>query len=160
MALRPPPAAQREPLLSVTALPGSSCGQVVVEVAGEVDAFTAPLLEACLQSQTDRRGLTELVVELDRVTFLGAAGIASLASAHRRCRSRAARLVLRCSRRRVLRPLQLTGLSELVSLERPLPTRPTREAARPRRLPRRAPARCGDGRTGTGHAGAHRRSRS
>ncbi|WP_222268996.1 STAS domain-containing protein [Modestobacter marinus] len=141
MARALPPVPQREQLLSVTVLPGSSRDQVVVEVVGEVDAFTAPLLEACLQSQTDRRGLTELVVDLEQVTFLGAAGIASLASAHRRCRSRAARLVLHCGRRRVLRPLQLTGLSELVTLAQRLPTRSPREATRPRRRPRRTAPR-------------------
>jgi anti-anti-sigma factor len=132
------PAPEREQLLSVTVRSGGPRGQVVVEVVGEVDAFTAPLLEACLQQQTDRRGLTELVVDLEDVSFLGAAGIASLASAHRRCRSRAARLVLRCGRRRVLRPLQLTGLSELVALEQRPPTRSPRTATR---RPRRAPAR-------------------
>jgi anti-anti-sigma factor len=142
MTLSPPPAApEREQVLSVTVLPGAARGQVVVEVVGEVDAFTAPLLEACLQSQTGRRGLAELVVDLNRVTFLGAAGIAALAAAQRRCRSRAARLVLRCGRRRVLRPLQLTGLGELVALEQHLPASSPREARRPRRRPRRAPDR-------------------
>ncbi len=46
------------------------------------------------------------------VTFSGAAGVTVLAQAHRRCRTRGARLVLRCAgRRRVLRSRQLTGLA-------------------------------------------------
>jgi anti-anti-sigma factor len=118
---------------------------VVVEVVGEVDAFTAPLLEACLSSQSARGGLTELVVDLERVTFLGAAGISTLAQAHRRCRMRAARLVVRCSHRRVIRHLQLSGLSELVALEPPavqrLRTTSPWEATRPRPRTRRTPAR-------------------
>jgi anti-sigma B factor antagonist len=139
------PAPREGHLLSVTVLPGGSRGRVVVEVVGEVDAFTAPLLEACLSSQSARRDLTELVVDLGRVTFLGAAGVSTLAQAHRRCRMRAARLVLRCGRRRVLRPLQLSGLSELVALESPAVqrrrTRSPWEATRPRPRPRRAPTR-------------------
>jgi len=35
-------------LLSVTALPAGRPGRVVVEVTGEVDAYTAPVLDLCL----------------------------------------------------------------------------------------------------------------
>jgi anti-sigma B factor antagonist len=135
-----PPAPHQEQLLSVTVQPGASRGQVVLEVVGEVDAFTAPLLEACLHSQSGRRGPAELVVDLGGVTFLGAAGIAALAQAHRRCRARAARLVLRCGQQG-LRPLQRTGLGELVAAEQRPSTRSPRAATRPRRRPRRTPTR-------------------
>ena len=72
-------------LLSVTAVPGTRPGRVVVEVIGEVDAYTAPALDVCLHSQARQRGVRELVVDLSRVTFLGAAGVTVLAQAHRRC---------------------------------------------------------------------------
>ena len=130
-------------LLSVTAVPGERPGQVVVEVTGEVDGYTAPLLEVCLQSQADRRGVGELVADLSRVTFLGAAGVTAIAQAHRRCGMRGARLVIHTGgRRRVLRLLQLAGLTDLVAID---PTRPepqvrgARTASRPRPRPRRAP---------------------
>ena len=86
-------------LMSVVAHPGDRPGHVVVEVTGEVDTSTAPLLQLCLDSQTDQRGLRELVVDLGQVTVLGTAGVAALARAHRRCRSRGTRLVLRCTAR-------------------------------------------------------------
>jgi anti-anti-sigma factor len=106
-------------LLSVTAVPGERPGRVVVQVTGEVDTFTAPLLELCLDSQAEQHGLRELVVDLEQVTFLGAAGVRALAVAYRRCRSRGTRLVLRgADRRRVLRPLQLTGLADQVPIDR------------------------------------------
>jgi anti-anti-sigma factor len=80
---------------------------MVVQVTGEVDAYTAPLLQLCLDSQATQRGLRELVVDLEQVTFLGAAGNTVLAQAHRRCRMRGARLVIRTGgRRNILRPLQ------------------------------------------------------
>lgn len=88
---------------------------VIVEVVGEVDHYSAPLLDDCLRRQCDRRGLRELVVDLDRVTFLAGAGLTILAQARQRCSARGVRLAVRCSdRRAVLRPLGLAGLSDLV----------------------------------------------
>ena len=137
-------------LLSVTAVPGERPGQVVVEVTGEVDGYTAPLLEVCLQSQADRRGVGELVADLSRVTFLGAAGVTALAQAHRRCGMRGARLVIRTSgRRKMLRPLQLTGLANVVAgdpvkpeqLQMQGPRTATRPHCRSRRSSTRRPRR-------------------
>ena len=104
-------ASDRTRLLSVTALPSVRPGHVVVEVVGEVDAYTAPLLDACLATQTRRHGVATLIVDMRRVTFLGAAGVAVLARAQRRCRMRGARLpVLPDGRGRVVRPIRLCGL--------------------------------------------------
>ena len=132
-------------LLSVAALPGTRPGSVVVEVTGEVDAYTAPLLDVCLNSQARQRGVREVVVDLSRVTFLGAAGVTVLAQAHRRCGMRGARLVVHTGgRRRLLRALQLTGFADTVAID---PTelepqvRGPRTAARPRPRPRRTPIR-------------------
>jgi anti-sigma B factor antagonist len=132
-------------LLSVTAVPGTRPGRVVVEVIGEVDAYTAPALDVCLHSQARQRGVRELVVDLSRVTFLGAAGVTVLAQAHRRCRMRGARLVVHTGgRRRLPGALQLTGFADLVAID---PTEPEpqvrgpRTAARPRPGPRRTPIR-------------------
>lgn len=130
-------------LLSVSVVPSSRPGRVVVEVVGEVDAYTAPALDVCLHSQARQRGLRVLVVDLSRVTFLGVAGVTVLAQAHRRCRMRGARLVLHTAgRRRVLRPLQLTGFADLVAID-PAEWEPQgrapRTAARPRRAPSRRP---------------------
>ena len=106
------------PLLSVTTVPDPRPGRVVVEVVGEVDACTAPVLDICLQSKAARPGVRELVVYLGQVRFLGVAGIRVLARADRRCRARGTRLVIRTGgRRAVLRALELTGLCELVAVD-------------------------------------------
>ncbi|MBM7808243.1 anti-anti-sigma factor [Geodermatophilus bullaregiensis] len=113
-----PAAPDRTALLSVTALPATRPGRVVVEVAGEVDAYTAPLLDACLSTQTRRRGVSELTVDMERVTFLGAAGVSVLARVQRRCRVRGARLVVvRGGRRSVQRPIRLCGLTDVLPAE-------------------------------------------
>ena len=132
-------------LLSVAALPGTRPGSVVVEVTGEVDAYTAPLLDVCLNSQARKRGVREVVVDLSRVTVLGAAGGTVLARAHRRCGMRGARLVVHTGgRRRLLRALQLTGFADTVAID-PTELEPQvggpRTAARPRPRPRRTPIR-------------------
>ena len=135
-------------LLSVAALPGTRPGSVVVEVTGEVDAYTAPLLDVCLNSQARQRGVREVVVDLSRVTFLGAAGVTVLAQAHRRCGMRGARLAVHTGGwRRLLRALQLTGFAGFADLVAIDPTEPEpqspgpRTAARPRPQPRRTPIR-------------------
>lgn len=109
------PVPDRIRLLSVTALPPVGPGHVLVEVEGAVDAYTAPLLDACLATQTRRSGLATLTVDMRRVIFLAAAGISVLARARRRCRIRGARLaVVPDGQGRVLRPLRVCGLEDLL----------------------------------------------
>jgi anti-sigma B factor antagonist len=95
----PSPAPLTE-LLSVTALPVDRQGRVVVVVTGEVDAATAPLLQSCLRTQSGRWGVQELVVDLEEVTVLAAAGVTALAEARSRCRMRGARFAVRSAGRR------------------------------------------------------------
>jgi anti-sigma B factor antagonist len=115
--LIPPPPTD---LLAVTALPGDGSGRVVVEVTGAVDTSTAPLLDACLRTQSGRRGVRELVVDLEQVTVLAAAGVAVLAQAHRRCRLRGARFAVRSGgRRNVLLALELSGAADSAAVDPP-----------------------------------------
>jgi anti-sigma B factor antagonist len=113
-----PAAPDPVPLLSVTALPAGRPGRVVVEVIGEVDAYTAPVLDLCLQSQAARPAVREIVADLRRVTLLGTAGVTALARARRRCRARGARLLVATGGRRdVLRVLAPTGLADVVTVD-------------------------------------------
>jgi anti-sigma B factor antagonist len=114
-----PPDAAPARMLSVTALPSTRPGRVVVEVDDEVDTFTAPLLDACLHSQATRPGTRHLVVDLRQVSFLGGAGARAVAQAERLCRRRGARLAVRGGTGIVRHTLQLSGLGDLVSVEPP-----------------------------------------
>jgi len=114
----PPATVVPEELLSVTGSPVDGRGRVVVAVRGEVDAYTAPLLEACLDGQVARRKVRAVVVDLEEVTHLGAVGIAVLLRVRRRCLSRGTRLVVRTGgQRRAQLPLELAGLAQLVVSE-------------------------------------------
>ena len=113
-----PAAPDPVPLLSVTALPAGRPGRVVVEVTGEVDAYTAPVLDLCLQSQAARPAVREIVADLGRVTLLSTAGVTALARAQRRCRARGARLLVATGGRRdLLRVLRPTGLADVVTVD-------------------------------------------
>lgn len=84
---------------------------VVLDVSGDVDAFTAPLLRACLRTQLSRPGVRGMVLDLGQVGFLGAAGVSVLVEAARRCRERGLSFRLRApGRSRLLLALEPAGL--------------------------------------------------
>ncbi len=87
----------------------------VLEIRGELDMLTMPRLRAKV-----REGLALpaalLVVDLDRVVFLGTTGLAGLAEIRSMARERGCALRLVCGNRQVLRPLQLTGLVGLFTI--------------------------------------------
>ena len=96
----------------------SSAGSVVrITAVGEVDSSSAPLLRTELETALDGGQLRELVVDLDGVTFLDSAGLSVLAGAHRRAAAREVRLRVLASGRAVIRPLQITGLWDLLGAE-------------------------------------------
>ena len=87
-----------------------------VRAAGEIDSTTAPLLNQHLSTLLDT-DVRELVVDLGRVTFLDSAGLCVLATAHRRAGRQDVRLRVLATSRAVIRPLQITGLWDLLRAE-------------------------------------------
>jgi anti-sigma B factor antagonist len=82
----------------------------VVEVRGEVDIATAPLLRAVLDTVVGRRP-SRVEVDLSGTTFLDANALSALAGLRRRLAGRHARLVLRDPSPVVVRLLELTGMT-------------------------------------------------
>jgi len=89
---------------------------VRVTVAGEVDSSSAPSLRTSVD-QAFAAGAAEITVDLDAVTFLDSAGLCVLAGAHRRAEEDGIRLRVLASSRAVIRPLQITGLWDLLAVE-------------------------------------------
>jgi anti-sigma B factor antagonist len=87
----------------------------VVAPRGEVDAVTAPQLGRRLLGLADE-GKTRVVVDLSNVTFMDSTGIGVLLNALRQLRLRKGSLVLVCPTERVLRPFQITGLVDHLSI--------------------------------------------
>jgi anti-sigma B factor antagonist len=92
-------------------------GQVVIEVGGEVDMLTSPQLRAAVLDQFAGSAGVELVVlDLDKVTFLGTSGLAVLIEVREAAHSAGVELRLACTARRVLRPLTIAGLIPLFDI--------------------------------------------
>jgi anti-sigma B factor antagonist len=82
---------------------------MVVHVEGELDLSTAEVAEAQL-GQAVGSGAPAVIVDLDRVSFLGSTGLRVLLSTRERANSTGVDLRLVGDQRVVLRPLQVSGL--------------------------------------------------
>jgi anti-sigma B factor antagonist len=80
----------------------------LVQVRGEVDIATAPLLRAVLDTVVGRRP-TRVEVDLSGATFMDAHALTTLTAVRRRLAGRHTRLVLRDPRAVVVRLLELSG---------------------------------------------------
>jgi anti-sigma B factor antagonist len=87
-----------------------------VRASGEIDSTTAPLLSQHLTELLDSQ-VRELTVDLRAVSFLDSAGLCVLATAHRRAARQDVRMRVLASSRAVVRPLQITGLWDLLRAE-------------------------------------------
>ena len=110
--------------MTATSLDPGSTDLVLIEVtgdtttarlaaSGEVDSSSAPTLRARLDEVLDR-GVTDLTIDLTEVTFLDSAGLCVLAAAHRRAVRTDVHLRVLASSRAVTRPMQITGLYDLL----------------------------------------------
>lgn len=90
-------------------------GCPVLSVAGEIDALTAPMLQAAIRSGLSENGPGQLVLDLTAVTFLGSAGLAVLVGAVREAgRQHASLRIVADNTRPVLRPIEVTGLDSVL----------------------------------------------
>ena len=109
-----PEDAPRRSLLEIVALPGP---QTTVSLAGELDPATAPELEARLTALAADPAVTSVVIDLSQISFLDSSGLRVLVAANQDLRARSADLVLRGPSANVRRVLQVTGLSDLITVE-------------------------------------------
>ena len=93
-------------------------GYVIITAAGDIDIFTVAQLRD--QLFTLAAGGRPLIADLDRVTFLGAAGLGALAGTARRAAARGASLHVVCARPQTRQLLWLTGLDRTLRLARTL----------------------------------------
>ncbi len=91
-------------------------GAVVVVATGEVDELTVERLAAALGAAFDADA-GPVVVDLRQVTLLAACGLDALVRAQRRAaREREPLRLVVDSRRPVVRPLEVSGLADVLSL--------------------------------------------
>jgi anti-sigma B factor antagonist len=87
----------------------------VVDVAGEVDVFSAPELAEQLTQLFDA-GRQTVVVDLTSVTFLDSTGLGTLVAARNRAEEAGGRLPIIGNAERVLKLFRITGLDEVFEI--------------------------------------------
>jgi anti-anti-sigma factor len=101
----------------------SGGGRTVVVVRGDVDAVTAPRLEAALLG-LPLAGTTTLELELSEVGLLGSVGLSVLLVASRRCQQAGVEMVLCHVRDSVWRVVEVAGLHRVFATQPPRGPRP------------------------------------
>lgn len=92
-----------------------TAGHTVVEVHGEVDVYTAPVLRERLVELVDG-GVRSVVVDLGRVDFLDSTGLGVLVGAQKRLRTVGGTLSLVCAKEPLLKIFRITALDQVFPL--------------------------------------------
>lgn len=85
-------------------------GDHLVRVKGDLDAATAPELQASLADTVERAG-GRIVIDLREVPFVDSSGIGALVAIRKRALERDVEVVLRAPHDRVRMVLEVTGLA-------------------------------------------------
>ena len=104
----------RRSLLEIVALPGP---QTTLSLAGELDPATSPALQGRLTELAADGAVSSVIIDLSQVTFLDSSGLRVLVTGSEALRARSAGLVLRGPSANIRRVLEVTGLTELITVE-------------------------------------------
>lgn len=86
--------------------------QCEITLHGEVDVYTAPRLKEKLVELIEG-GCSNVVVDLEGVSFIDSSGLGVLVSALRRARERDGAVRIVCTRENILKILRITGLDKV-----------------------------------------------
>jgi len=89
----------------------------VIQVTGEVDVYTAPMLRDQIR-ELSAKGAVHLIADLGRVDFLDSTGLGALIGGLKRLREAGGSLALVISTPRILRIFQITGLTKALAAQR------------------------------------------
>jgi anti-sigma B factor antagonist len=89
----------------------------VLQVTGEVDAYTAPMLREQIR-ELAAKGAVHLIADLSRVDFLDSTGLGAFVGGLKRLREAGGSLTLVISASRILRIFQITGLTKVLDVQR------------------------------------------
>ena len=89
----------------------------VLQVTGEVDVYTAPMLRDQIR-ELAAKGAVHLIADLGGVDFLDSTGLGALVGGLKRLREASGSLALVISTPRILRIFQITGLTKALAVQR------------------------------------------
>lgn len=87
----------------------------LIEVAGEVDVYTAPQLKQQMLTLLEG-GAKDIVVDLTKVEYLDSTALGVLIGGLKRMREREGDLLLICPNERVRRVFEITGLDKIFAM--------------------------------------------
>lgn len=87
-------------------------GVCTLALEGEVDVYTAPKLKESLVSAIED-GCVNVIVDMDKVSFIDSSGLGVLVSALRRARERDGAVRIVCGRDNILKIFRITGLDKV-----------------------------------------------
>ena|SRR5947207_15772285 len=90
-------------------------GEVVVDIRGELDDFTAPRLRETLEGLAEE-GFADLILDLGDMTFIDSTGLGVLVGALKRSQARHGQVTLRHPSPATRKVLELTGLHTVFTL--------------------------------------------
>lgn len=88
---------------------GAMC---VLTLQGEVDVYTAPALKEKLVDNIEQ-GCSNVLVDMEAVSFIDSSGLGVLVSALRRARERGGSVRILCTRDNILKIFRITGLDKV-----------------------------------------------
>lgn len=87
-------------------------GRTVVQVEGEIDVYTAPVLREHL-NEAVAEGRHHLIIDMTGVDFLDSTGLGVLVGSLKRIRSHDGSLQLVCDQEKILKVFRITGLTKV-----------------------------------------------
>lgn len=88
----------------------------VLNVSGEIDAYTAPKLKEALQSILEKEN-QKITVDLENVTYMDSTGLGVFIGVLKSAKEKGSTLELINIQERVYRLFQITGLEEIMNLK-------------------------------------------
>lgn len=108
--------------MDVSVTSRESGDRTVIEVKGEIDVYTAPVLREELTSLIDSEHTT-IVVDLTQVSFMDSTGLGVLVGALKKVRTLGGDLALVIDQEKILKVFRITALTQVFTIH------PTLDAA-------------------------------
>jgi len=87
-------------------------GQIVLDISGEVDVLTAPLLKDAIIGQVTK-GASQIIINLEAVDYLDSTGLGTLIGGLKRTREAKTRLSIAGMNSRIRRLFDITGIDKI-----------------------------------------------
>jgi anti-anti-sigma factor len=107
--------ANRVPPVTFEAVPERAGQRCTIHLAGELDSASVPILTEALRS-VDSAEVENLVIDLERLSFIDSTGLQALVSAHQAAEGNSHRLVFRRPTGEVKRTFVLVGLDAVLPI--------------------------------------------